>query len=42
MSVFCVKERFLTFTDWVAIPLETPLIFHEPEPGGTGMVCPAR
>jgi hypothetical protein len=42
LSVFYVKERFLIFTHWVAIPLGTPLIFHEPEPGGTGMVCPAR
>jgi len=42
LSVFYVKERFAIFTHWVSIPLGTPLIFHEPESGGAGMVCPAR
>src|SRR5262249_15197268 len=42
LNVFYVKERFLIFTRWVAIPLETPLMFHEPEPRGAGMACPGR
>jgi hypothetical protein len=42
LNVFYVKERFLLFTRWVAIPLGTPLIFHEPEPSGAGMACPGR
>jgi hypothetical protein len=42
LRVFYVKERFLIFTHWVAIPLGTPLMFHEPEPSGAGMVCPGR
>ena len=41
-DVFYVEERFLFFTHWVAIPLATPLVFHEPEPGGANMVCPGR
>jgi len=40
LKFFYVKERFLIFTHWVAIPLGTPLIFHEPEPRGAGMACP--
>ena len=40
LNFFYVKERFLIFTHWVAIPLGTPLIFHEPEPHGPGMACP--
>src|SRR5262249_9766135 len=42
LNVFYVKERFLIFTNWVAIPLGPPLIFHEPEPRGAGMACPGR
>lgn len=42
LDVFYVEERFLFFTHWVAIPLATPLVFHEPEPGGANMVCPGR
>lgn len=42
IDVFYVEERFLFFTHWVAIPLVTPLIFHEPEPAGATMVCPGR
>jgi hypothetical protein len=42
LNVFYVKERFLIFTHWVAIPLGTPLIFHEPERPGANMVCPGR
>jgi hypothetical protein len=41
LTVFYVKERFLAFTHWVAVPLGTPLIFHEPE-NGAGFACPGR
>ena len=39
LSSFYVKERFAFFTHWVAIPLGTPLMFHEPESGIPGIVC---
>jgi hypothetical protein len=42
VNVFYVKERFLFFTHWVAIPLGTPLIFHEPEADAPGMACPGN
>ena|SRR5215472_470169 len=42
LSTFYAKERFAFFTHWVPIPVGTPLIFHEPEAGGPGMVCPGR
>lgn len=41
-NFFYVKERFLFFTRWVEIPLGTPLMFHEPEVGASGMACPGR
>jgi hypothetical protein len=38
---FWVQERYLTFTHWVAIPLEVPVLMREPEPAGAGagLVC---
>jgi hypothetical protein len=42
VNVFYVKERFLFFTHWVAIPLGTPLMFHEPESDAPGMACPGN
>lgn len=48
LDVFYVQERFLAFTHWVAIPLGTPLTFHQPsivkvqpKPGGP-FTCPSR
>lgn len=40
VNVFYVKERFLIFTHWVAIPVGSPVVFHEPEPRSSRMVCP--
>ncbi len=40
LNFFYVKERFLFFTHWVAIPVGTPLKFHEPEARGPTMACP--
>ena len=41
LNVFYVEERFLTFTQWVALPLGAPIMMREPEgPGGPGVVCP--
>lgn len=42
IDVFYVQERFLTFTQWVALPLRTPLVMREPEPrgGGSVLICP--
>jgi hypothetical protein len=38
---FYVKERFLTFTRWVSIPLDIPLTMNEPESLSVGgVVCP--
>lgn len=42
LNFFYVKERFGFFTRWVAIPLGTPLVFHEPEARASGMACPGR
>ena len=42
VDFFYVKERFLLFTHWVAIPLGTPLIFHQPEAHAPGMACPGK
>jgi len=30
VNVFYVKERFLTFTHWVAVPDARPWVFHDP------------
>jgi hypothetical protein len=30
VNVFYVKERFLTFTHWVAVSDARPWVFHEP------------
>jgi hypothetical protein len=42
VTVFYVEERFLVFTQWVALPVGTPLFMHEPEPkdAGSDLVCP--
>jgi hypothetical protein len=38
---FYVQERFVTFTQWVALPLGMPLVVREPEPrgNGSGLIC---
>jgi hypothetical protein len=44
VSDFYVEEGFLTFRHWVALPLATPLVMHEPEPPNSdiaGLVCPS-
>lgn len=42
LDVFYVQEGFLGFTHWVAIPLGTLLIFHEPQPRGAAAICPGK
>jgi hypothetical protein len=39
VGVFYVREKYLTFTHWVAISVGTPLSLREPEPAGSGMDC---
>ena len=42
VTEFYVEERFLMFTQWVALPVGTPLFMYEPEPrdAGSDLVCP--
>ena len=46
INVFYVKERFLSFTHWVAAPIERPWIFRAPaDPGqepGNNLTCLAK
>ena len=46
VDYFYVEERFLTFTHWVAVPLEVPLLFRQPaNPGmepAKDLVCLTR
>jgi len=42
---FYVKERFLIFTHWVAVPFGTPLLFQqpsEPQVPAQDVACPSR
>lgn len=42
---FYVKERFLIFTHWVAVPLGIPLVFQqpsEPQVPAADVACPSR
>jgi hypothetical protein len=46
INVFYVKERFLSFTHWVAAPIERPWVFRAPaDPGqepGNNLTCLAK
>jgi hypothetical protein len=39
LGTLFVEERYLEFTHWVTIPLDTPVVMREPEPAGPGNVC---
>jgi hypothetical protein len=40
-DVFYVKERFLFFTHWVPVQVQSPWILHSPADPGNSGPCPA-